>query len=162
AACGGNQNAGNTGGTGGGTQTGDTAGDENKPVDKVTFRIFNGVAGEKDVNTNETVIGKILEDQTGVNFFIEHLVGDLNTKIGTMVAGGDYPDVIIPDAGINQIIDAGALIDLTPYLTSDEYPNLKRVYEPYLNLMVWDDGTIPILPFSTRVGDYVPDPNINQ
>jgi len=59
AACGGNQNAGNTGGTGGGTQTGDTAGDENKPLDKVTFRIFNGVAGEKDVNTNETVIGKI-------------------------------------------------------------------------------------------------------
>src|SRR5690606_34436224 len=117
AACGGNQNAGNTGGTGGGTQTGDTAGDENKPVDKVTFRIFNGVAGEKDVNTNETVIGKILEDQTGVNFFIEHLVGDLNTKIGTMVAGGDYPDVIIPDAGINQIIDAGALLHLTPYLT---------------------------------------------
>jgi putative aldouronate transport system substrate-binding protein len=159
AACGNNDaNNGATGGTG--TETGGSDGQQ--PLDKVTFTIFNGVAGEKDVNTNETRIGKILEDQTGVNFYIEHLVGDLNTKIGTMVAGGDYPDVIIPDAGVNQVIDAGALIDLTKYLTSDEYPNLKKVYEPYLNLMKWDDGTIPLLSFSPVVGDFIPDPNINQ
>jgi len=159
AACGNNDaNNGATGGTG--TETGGSDGQQ--PLDKVTFTIFNGVAGEKDVNTNETRIGKILEDQTGVNFFIEHLVGDLNTKIGTMVAGGEYPDVIIPDAGVNQVIDAGALIDLTKYLTSDEYPNLKKVYEPYLNLMKWDDGTIPLLSFSPVVGEFISDPNINQ
>src|SRR5690606_41190504 len=98
-------------------QSANNGGGDSGDLEPVTFHIFNGVAGEKDVNTNETVIGKKLEEQTGVNFFIEHLVGDLNTKIGTMVAGGDYPDVIIPDAGITQIIDAGALLHLTPYLT---------------------------------------------
>jgi len=169
AACGGNQNAGggSNAGTTGGTSTDTTSsagggGDETKPLDKVTFRIFNGVAGEKDVNTNETRIGKILEDQTGVNFFIEHVVGDLNTKVGTMIAGGDYPDVIVPDSAINQFIDAGAFIDLTEYITSGKYPNIKRVYEPYLNRMKWDDGKIYIFPFSTNIGDYVGDPNINQ
>lgn len=168
-ACSGNNNNNNSansgnsgsGGNSGAVSSGDSDSGE-KPLDKVTFTIFNGVAGEKDVNTNETRIGKILEDQTGVNFYIEHLVGDLNTKIGTMVAGGEYPDVIIPDAGINQIMDAGALIDLTKYVTSNDYPNLKRVYEPYLNLVKWDDGTIPILPFSTTVGELIPDPNIGQ
>jgi putative aldouronate transport system substrate-binding protein len=132
-----------------------------QPPDKVTFRIFNGVAGEKDVNTNETTIGKMLEDQTGVNFKIEHLVGDLNTKIGTMVAANEYPDVIIPDAGINQLLDAGAFIDLTDLI--EKYgPNIKRVYEPYFNLMKAEDGGIYFLPFSTVVNGYIPDPNINQ
>ena len=47
---------------------------EEQPKEKVTFTMFVAVQGEKDVNTNETKIGKILEEQTGVNFQIEHLV----------------------------------------------------------------------------------------
>lgn len=163
---GGNNNNNNAGSSnsGGSTNSGSSnAGTETeKPKDKVTFTIFNGVAGEKDLNTNETKIGKILEDQTGVNFKIEHLVGDLNTKIGTMVAGNDYPDVVIPDAGINQILDAGAFIDLTDYITSGKYPNLQKIYEPYMNLMKQPDGKVYFLPFGPQVGDFVSDPNINQ
>ncbi|GAB2698930.1 extracellular solute-binding protein [Paenibacillus thermoaerophilus] len=132
-----------------------------QPLDKVTFRIFNGVAGEKDVNTNETRIGKILEEQTGVNFKIEHLVGDLNAKVGTMVAANEYPDVIIPDAAINQLLNAGAFIDLNPLI--EKYgPNIKRVFQPYYNRMKAKDGGIYFLPFSTVVNKYIPDPNINQ
>jgi putative aldouronate transport system substrate-binding protein len=130
--------------------------------DKVTFTYFNGVAGKKDINTNETTIGKILEDQTGVNFKLEFLVGDLNTKIGTMIASNEYPEVLTPDAAIDEVIGAGAFIDLTPYLTSDEYPNLKRVYEPYLERMQWSDGKIYTLSQSVIVNDFQPDPNINQ
>ena len=131
-----------------------------KPKDKVTFTFFNGVANAPDVNTNETKIGKILEDQTGVNFKMEHLVGDLKTKVGTMIASGEYPDVIDPDAGIDQLLDAGAFIPLNDLI--DKYENVKKVYGPYLNRMKAADGNIYFLPFSTQVGDYQADPNINQ
>ncbi|URN95294.1 MAG: ABC transporter substrate-binding protein [Candidatus Pristimantibacillus lignocellulolyticus] len=132
-----------------------------KPLDKVTFTYFNGAGAAKDINTNETTIGKILEDQTGVNFKIENLVGDLNTKIGTMNASRKYPDVLIPDAAIDEVLAAGGFIDLTKLI--DEYgPNIKRVYGPYMEQMKDKDGKIMFLPFSNVVGEFVPDPNINQ
>jgi len=135
--------------------------EEAKPVEKVTFTYFNGVAGAKDKNTNETTIGKILEDQTGVNFKVEHLVGDLNTKIGTMIASNDYPDVLIPDAAIDKIIGAGAYIPLND-LIEEHGPNIKRVYGSYFNQMKAQDGNIYFIPFSNVVNEYVPDPNIGQ
>lgn len=70
--------------------------------EKVTFTYFNATAG-RDINTNETRIGKILEDQTGVNWKLEHLVGDSNTKIGTFIASNDFPDVIVPDGTIDKV-----------------------------------------------------------
>lgn len=159
AACSGNTN---NGAENSGKEANGEGNSAEKSLDKVTFTYFNGVAGKKDLNTNETTIGKLLEDQTGVNFKMEFLVGDLNTKIGTMIAAGEYPDVVVPDAGIDEMIGNGAFIDLTPYLTNDKYPNLKRVYGPYLNRMKSQDGKIYTLSFSTVVGDFVPDPNINQ
>lgn len=133
-----------------------------QPLDKVTFTYYNGVAGKKDKNTNETRIGKLLEDQTGVNFKMEFLVGDLNTKIGTMIAAQEYPDVLIPDAAIDEVLGAGAFIDLSKYFNNEKYPNIQRVYGPYLNKMKDKDGKIWFLPFSTTVNGYQPDPNINQ
>ena len=134
---------------------------EAKPLDKVTFTYFNGAGAAKDINTNETTIGKILEDQTGVNFKIENLVGDLNTKIGTMNASRKYPDVLIPDAAIDEVLGAGGFIDLAD-LIAEHGPNIQRVYGPYLDLMKDADGKIMFLPFSNVVGEFVPDPNINQ
>ncbi|MFC7678339.1 ABC transporter substrate-binding protein [Paenibacillus sp. GCM10028914] len=126
----------------------------------VTFTYFNATAN-KDIDTNKTKIGKILEEQTGVNFKQEFLVGDLQTKIGTMIASNEYPDVIQPDAGIDKIIDAGAFIPLND-LIDKHGPNIKRVYEPYFNLMTADDGNIYFLPFSPLVGEYIPNPTIDQ
>ncbi|MBO9600035.1 MAG: extracellular solute-binding protein, partial [Cohnella sp.] len=110
------------------------------PKDKVTYSYFLGVANAPDVNTNETTIGKILEDQTGVNFKIEHVVGDLKAKVGTMIASNDYPDVINPDAAIDMLVDAGAFIDLTDLI--EKNPNIKRVYGPFLPQMKAADGKI--------------------
>lgn len=161
-ACSGKKNESQPSASPSASPSGETGDSGQKPKDKVTFTMFVAVQGEKDVNTNETRIGKILEEQTGVNFKIEHLVGDLQTKIGTMIASGDYPDVLVPDDGIEKVIEAGGFIDLTPYIDNDKYPNIKKVYGPYKNMMKWDDGKIYIFPFSTVVGEYIPDPNINQ
>ncbi|MDQ6417855.1 ABC transporter substrate-binding protein [Paenibacillus sp. LHD-117] len=149
-ACSGNNNnepAATNGGSGG----------EGKTQEKATFTIYNGVAGTKDVNTNETTIGKMLEDQTGVNFKLEFLVGDLNTKIGTMIASGEYPDVLIPDAAMEEVLNAGAFIPLDD-LIEQHGPNIKRVYGQYLDQMRSKDGKLYILPIAVQVGEFVPDP----
>ncbi|MGE7052974.1 ABC transporter substrate-binding protein, partial [Paenibacillus glucanolyticus] len=153
AACGGkdNQTADNTPAAGG---------EGEKKEEKVTFTYFNAAAG-KDKNTNETTIGKIFEDQTGVNFKMEHLVGDENTKVGTFIASNDYPDVIVPGNSIDKLVGAGAFIPLNDLI--DKYgPNIKRVYEPYYNLMKAEDGNIYFLPLSAVVGEYTSAPNIEQ
>ncbi|MFD0671280.1 ABC transporter substrate-binding protein [Cohnella sp. GCM10027633] len=162
AACssGNNDNNASPSATGSAPASTESAPASEKPLDKVTYSYFLGVANAPDVNTNETTIGKILEDQTGVNFKIEHLVGDLKAKIGTMIASNDYPDVINPDAGIDQLLDAGAFIDLTDLI--EKSPEIKRVYGPFLNQMKAPDGKIYYLPISAQVGAYTPDPNINQ
>lgn len=130
------------------------------PKDKVTYSYFLGVANAPDVNTNETTIGRLLEEQTGVNFKIEHVVGDLKAKVGTMIASNDYPDVINPDDAIAMLVDAGAFIDLTDLI--EKYPNIKRVYGPFLPQMKAADGKIYYLPITAQVGEFAPDPEINQ
>ncbi|WP_058302297.1 ABC transporter substrate-binding protein [Gorillibacterium timonense] len=136
------------------------SGKEEKKEEKVTFTYFNASAG-KDKNTNETTIGKIFEDQTGVNFKMEHLVGDENTKVGTFIASNSYPDVIVPGNSIDKLVGAGAFIPLNDLI--DKYgPNIKRVYEPYYNLMKAADGNIYFLPLSAVVGEYIPAPNVDQ
>ncbi|WP_042166601.1 ABC transporter substrate-binding protein [Paenibacillus gorillae] len=121
----------------------------------VTFTYFNAAVAGKDTNTNETVLGKLLEDQTGVNFKMEYLVGDLNTKLGVMIAGGDLPDVVVPDSGIDKMLDAKAFIPLNDLL--DQYaPNLKKLYGPYWDQMASEDGNIYVIPFAASNG-FVPD-----
>jgi len=140
----------------------ESAGDsEDKALDKVTFTYFNGAGAAKDINTNETTIGKILEDQTGVNFKIENLVGDLNTKIGTMNASRKYPDVLIPDAAIDDVLGAGGFIDLTD-LIEEHGPNIKAAFGNDLERIKSEDGKIYFLPMSAQVGEFKPDPNIGQ
>jgi len=143
---------------GGGADTvADAGAAEDAKKDKVTYTIFNGVAGSKDINTNETTIGKMLEDQTGVNFKLEFLVGDLPTKIGTMIASGDYPDVLIPDAAIEEVMNAGAFIPLDD-LIEQHAPNIKKYYGPYLDQMRAKDGKVYYLPIAVQVGDFIPNP----
>ncbi|MBP3964611.1 ABC transporter substrate-binding protein [Paenibacillus lignilyticus] len=159
-----NENApketGNTATTNTDTTTNTTEAAEPAKEEPVTFTFFNATAN-KDTDTNKTEIGKILEDQTGVNFKMEHLVGDLNTKIGTMIASNEYPDILAPDSGIDKVLEAGAFIPLNDLI--DQYgPNIKRVYGPYMNLMKSDDGNIYFLPFSATVGEYKPNPTIDQ
>lgn len=142
-------------------KTSTTGNNQEKELEKVTFTYFNGAGAAKDINTNETTIGKALEDQTGVNFKIENLVGDLNTKVGTFIAANKYPDVLIPDAAIDEVLGAGGFIDLIPYI--EQYgENIKRVYGNVFDQMKASDGAIYFLPMSNQVGEFVPDPSIGQ
>ena len=61
--------------------------------------------------------------------------------VGTMIAGGEYPDFIDGSDGMQQLYEAGALVALDDYI--DDYPNIKA----YLSDAQWnklrrDDGHI--------------------
>lgn len=146
---------GNESSDGGTKQNGENVVKKEETQSPVTFTYFNAASAGKDGNTNETVIGKILEEQTGVNFKMEHLVGDLNTKLGVMIAGGDLPDVVVPDAGIDKMLDAKAFIPLNDLL-DQHAPNLKKLYAPYWDQMASADGNIYIIPFAASHG-FIPD-----
>ncbi|MFC0214464.1 ABC transporter substrate-binding protein [Paenibacillus chartarius] len=125
----------------------------------VTFTYFR-FGTEKDVTASDTVLGKELQKQTGVDWKIEHVVGDAKTKSGVMIASGDYPDVIVPEGEIDKLLDAGAFIPLDELI--EKYgPNIKRVYGPYMDKFRQKDGKIYHLPFSANQG-YISDPNISQ
>jgi len=178
AACSGNNNSSNNSGnnntvnngtsnsnnSGGSTNSGGDGGGaaaDNPPPDPVKFTYFNAGASRNDVETKDTMIGKIYYEKTGVNVAIEHLVGDVAQKIGTFIASGEYPDILVPDTEIDKVVDAGGFIPLND-LIEEHAPNIKKVYGPYFNLMKHSDGNIYFLPFDPLVGEYKGDFIIGQ
>lgn len=125
--------------------------------DPVTFTYF-GFGSNNDVLASETTIGKILQEQTGVDWKMEFVVGDPSTKAGVMIAGGEYPDVISPVAELAKLMDAEALIPLNDLI--EQYgPNIKRVYGDYMDKITNEDGNIYILPFTANIGGYLTEPD---
>ena len=136
-----------------------SAGTGEVSTEDVTFTYF-GFKSDKDVLASETTIGKLLQEQTGVDFKLEFAVGDVATKSGVMIASGDYPDVISPEGEIDKLLDAEAFIPLNDLI--EQYgPNIQRVYGPYMDMMKDEEGNIFILPYSANQG-FVSDPSISQ
>jgi putative aldouronate transport system substrate-binding protein len=81
---------------------------------------------------NNPVLKKITE-LTGVTVKWEFLVGDLNEKVGVMLASGEYPDVMF-GAEAKKFVDAGALIPVEDLI--NKYPNLKAHYAPFMKTMI--------------------------
>ncbi|MET1173247.1 ABC transporter substrate-binding protein [Paenibacillus amylolyticus] len=134
-----------------------TGDDENSPV---TFSYYMFSPGKKDVLASETTIGKALQEQTGVDWKMEYLVGDSATKAGVMIASGDYPDVISSSGEMSKLLDAGAYIPLDD-LIEEHGPNIKRVYGPYFDKMKnAEDGKIYALPYTANQGEYSGSPNV--
>ncbi len=116
AATGCNKTPGNSGGSAGNGSKGIT-----------TLSVWTGMTGNS-LSPNNRIL-KMVRDQLGFDIKTEMLVGDLKTKVGTMVAGGKYSDLLQYN---DAFVRAGAMIPLEKYLTSDQYPNLKKHYGPYL------------------------------
>lgn len=97
----------------------------------VTFTCFIRDPGQAPSKDNP-VLKKITE-LTGVTIDFEFLVGDLNEKVGVMLAGGEYPDIMF-GAEAKKFVDAGALIPVEDYI--NKYPNMKVHYEPFMKTMI--------------------------
>ncbi|MFD1907709.1 hypothetical protein ACFSQ7_32660 [Paenibacillus rhizoplanae] len=93
--------------------------------------------------TPDNKLLKLIKDETGITFNQEFLVGDLQQKLGVMIAGGDYPDIL---SGDDKLINAKAYIPLEDLI--EKYaPNLKKHYGAVWNQIKDEsDGHIYVLP----------------
>ena len=106
--------------------------------DPITYTVFvrdPGVAPSED----NPVIKKI-QELTGVTLKFEYLVGDLDQKLGVMIAGGDYPDVIFAGDAAPKLMDAGAFIPLEEEIP--KYPNLNAMYSQVMDSLKQEDGHV--------------------
>jgi len=111
------------------------SGDANYPI---TISVFHETGGHPQPSANNPIY-RYLKDKLNVTFTWDILVGDIAQRRGTMIAGGDYPDMI--ELRGNEWIDAGALIPLEGLI--EQYgPNIKKHYKDVWEKMKSADGHI--------------------
>ena len=95
------------------------------------FTAFFAVPGSEINDDNE--IQQLIAEKTGVKVKETWLTGQTAQEaVGTLIAGGGYPDFIDGGDGCAQLYDAGALVALDDYI--DKYPNIKE----FLTEQEWD------------------------
>ena len=114
---------------------------DEKPI---VVTVFRGDPGDQPTNDNK--IYKMIEDEFGTTFEIEFLAGDLDETLGTKIAGEDYPDLFDGGNSAEKIINAGALIDLLPYISEEKTPNLWNHIKDLLPQLVNENGELFIIP----------------
>jgi putative aldouronate transport system substrate-binding protein len=113
---------------GGSTDPNKTGGDSGP----FTIKVYNAMAATQPSKDHK--IYKLIEEELGVKFEFEFLVGEAKEKAGIMIVGGDYPDLLGlagEQSGLQEFIDAEALIPLEDFI--EKYPNLKKHYGPIYN-----------------------------
>jgi len=93
----------------------------------ITLTMFVAEAGQGPGPNNK--IAKMIEDATKVKIDFEFVVGDPDARIGTMIASGNYPDIIGAGNARSKFMSAGAMIPLQDETT--KYHNLNVHYAPY-------------------------------
>lgn len=129
--CGGGNT--NTTGTNGAASTeGGSSGENTNDSSGVKeFTAFFAVPGS-EINDDNEIEQKIAEI-TGAKCKETWLTGQTAQEaVGTLIAGGEYPDMIDGGDGMKQLYDAGALVALDDYI--DKYPNIKE----FLTDEEWD------------------------
>lgn len=110
-------------------------------VEPFEISVFIGQPDQQPTPDNK--IYKLIKEKTGASFKFEFLAGDIDQKLGVMIAGGDYPDMMTAN---QKLTAAGAFIPLED-LIEEHAPNLKKHYEKYWNMMKDpNDGHIYNLP----------------
>lgn len=143
--CGGSEKT--TSGKVEGSETGGETGGDVKE-----FTAFFAVPGSEINDDNE--IQQMIADKTGVKVKETWLTGQTAEEaIGTLIAGGEYPDFIEGGNGSVQLYEAGALVALDDYI--EKYENVKEfLTEQEWDSLRQDDGHIYWIPqFSNIYGE---------
>jgi putative aldouronate transport system substrate-binding protein len=111
---------------------------ETDELEPITITFFDKNYGNPFTNDVAKEITRI----TGVNVEIIPQTGNVEEKLNLMLAGGDYPDVILMDRSstlVNKYIAAGAVIPLNELI--DQYgADIKEMYGDTLNRSRSFDG----------------------
>lgn len=101
------------------------AADRIVPDEIVEMDAWFSVPGTEINDDNE--IQQIIAEKTGVKVKETWLAGQsAEEAVGTIIAGGDYPDFINGGDGMKQLYEADALVAWDDYI--DKYPNIKEFY----------------------------------
>ena len=127
----------------------DNADKDNKGTDtgskgEKVFTVFHAVPGT-EVPDDNRILRKIAE-KVGAWAKVSWLTAQTaDERIGIMIAGGDYPDLITGSTGTPSLIEAGALVAIDEYW--DNYPNIKNyLSEGDWNKVRHEDGHIYLIP----------------
>ena len=124
-----------------GTQTGESGNKEASGSGEIKeFTAFFAVPGSEINDDNE--IQQMIAEKIGAKVKETWLTGQsAQEAVGTLIAGGEYPDFIDGGDGMAQLYDAGALVALDDYI--DKYPNIKEfLTEEEWDRLRQDDGHI--------------------
>lgn len=117
-----------TGGSGDSTASGSaasTASTARKSGEVKQFKAFFAVPGTEINDDNE--VQKKITDLIGAKCKETWLTGQsAKEAIGTLIAGGEYPDFVDGSDATRSLVDAGAFIQLDNYI--DKYPNIKKYF----------------------------------
>ncbi len=106
----------------------------------IDFTMFAAMP-ESEINDGNE-IQEIIAEKTGVRVKETWLTGQTDAEaIGTIIAGGEYPDFINGGDAMKALYDADALVAWDDYL--DKYPNLKEMYtDAEWDMFRQEDGKI--------------------
>ncbi|MDR2701856.1 MAG: extracellular solute-binding protein [Spirochaetaceae bacterium] len=111
------------------------------PTYPITISIYSMAQMQQPPADNK--IYKWIADNLHVTFRWDILVGDKDQKIGVMIAGGEYPDLLHVDS--TKFYEAEALLPLDDLI--DQYaPKLKAHYADAWEKMKEEDGHVYTLP----------------
>jgi putative aldouronate transport system substrate-binding protein len=110
----------------------------------IVVTVFRGDPGDQPASDNK--IYKLIEEEFGIKFEIEFLAGDLDETLGTKLMSDVYPDLFDGGNSAEKLINAGALIDLLPYITEEGTPNLYKHIQGKLPQLVNENGELFIIP----------------
>ena len=98
---------------------------------------------------------QIVETITNTRIIYDHLVGDLDTRMGIMIASGDFPDAAFIGGDGDRFIEAGSFIPLQD-LVEEHAPNLRAHYDRWWEPMHHGRDNIYVLDiFGTHFGEHV-------
>ena len=120
--------------------TSDDNGGSTASGDVKEFDMFIAMPGTEINDDNE--IQQIIAEKTGCKVKETWLTGQTDAEaVGTIIAGGDYPDFINGGDAMMQLYDNDVLVAWDDYL--DDYPNLKAFYtDEEWDKFRMDDGHI--------------------
>lgn len=115
------------------------------------FTAFFAVPGSEINSDNE--IQAMIAEITGAKCKETWLTGQTAAEaVGTLIAGGEYPDFIDGSDATQQLYDAGALIPIDEYW--DDYPRIKEFWsEQQWDQIRRDDGHIYWIPQFGRINE---------
>jgi len=99
-----------------------------------TFSLFNaGTLVTETSQFSDTRIGLIVEEITGIRVDIEYLGGAVDVeRVAIIIAGGNYPDIILGSHRTADFRDAGAIIEIND-LYEENCPNIQSLWGTMIN-----------------------------